>query len=66
MVIWHSKKQTVVARSSVEAKYTAMSHGVCELLWLKMFMREIGIEGKGPLMLYCDNKAEINIGHNLV
>ncbi|XP_042511682.1 uncharacterized mitochondrial protein AtMg00810-like [Macadamia integrifolia] len=34
LVTWHSKKQSVVARSSAEAKFRAMAHGICELLWL--------------------------------
>ena len=32
---WKSKKQDVVARSSVEAKYRAMAFSTCELIWLK-------------------------------
>ncbi|KAM0979521.1 hypothetical protein ACFX13_015648 [Malus domestica] len=35
LVTWKSKKQTVVARSSTEAKYRAMASTVCELIWLK-------------------------------
>uniref|UniRef100_A0A2N9IHB3 Integrase catalytic domain-containing protein n=1 Tax=Fagus sylvatica TaxID=28930 RepID=A0A2N9IHB3_FAGSY len=42
LVTWHSKKQNVMARSSVEAEYRAMSHGVCELLWLRILMGELG------------------------
>ncbi|RVX15298.1 Retrovirus-related Pol polyprotein from transposon TNT 1-94 [Vitis vinifera] len=33
LVMWRSKKLTVVARSSAEAEFRAMALGVCELLW---------------------------------
>lgn len=32
LVTWHSKKQSVVARSSAKAEFKAMTHGVCEIL----------------------------------
>jgi hypothetical protein len=35
IVSWRSKKQTVVARSTAEAEFRAMAHGLCEVLWLK-------------------------------
>ena len=35
LVIWRSKKQGVVARSSAEAEYRPMSLGVCEEIWLQ-------------------------------
>ena len=31
LVIWRSKKQSVVVRSSAEVKFRAMTHGICEL-----------------------------------
>jgi hypothetical protein len=43
---------------------SAMAHGVCEVLWLRILLGELGLLGKGPLMLYCDNKAAIDIAHN--
>lgn len=32
LVTWRSKKQNVVARSSVKAKFRALAHRVCELI----------------------------------
>ncbi|KAL6983238.1 Beta-galactosidase 8 [Sarracenia purpurea var. burkii] len=66
LITWRSKKQTVVARSSVEAEYRAMAHGVCELLWFQTFLLDLGLLDSGPMRLYCDNKAAINIAHNPV
>ncbi|BBH03624.1 hypothetical protein Prudu_014548 [Prunus dulcis] len=63
---WRSKKQTVVARSSAEAEFRAMAHGVCELLWLKILFRDLRITIQGPMRLFCDNKAAISIAHNPV
>ena len=43
-----------------------MAHGVCEMLWLKAMMKELGVHSKDPRKLYCDNKAAISIAHNPV
>ena len=65
-VAWRSKKQNVVARSSVEAEYRAMALGVCELLWLKILLQDLKIEWEGTMRLHYDNKSAINIPHNAV
>ena len=41
LVTWRSKKQNVVSRSSAEAKYRAMAHTACEMMWLKNLMLEL-------------------------
>ncbi|PON84400.1 hypothetical protein TorRG33x02_198600 [Trema orientale] len=64
LVTWRSKKQSVVARSSAEAEFRAIAQGVCELLWLKMLLKELGVNIVQPMKLYCDNKAAISISHN--
>ena len=39
---------------------------MCELLWLKQLLGEIGVKEEMPMKMYCDNKAAINISHNPV
>ena len=66
LVTWKSKKQKAVARSSAEAKYRGMAYGVCELLWLRNLMCDLGFELKNTMQLYCDNRATIDISQNPV
>ncbi|GAV80940.1 hypothetical protein CFOL_v3_24399 [Cephalotus follicularis] len=66
LVTWRSKKQTAVSISSVEVKYRAMAHGVCELIWLKRLLNDLEITHESSMRLFCDNKAAINIAHNPV
>ncbi|KAJ9561968.1 hypothetical protein OSB04_007128 [Centaurea solstitialis] len=66
LVTWRSKKQKVVARSSAEAEYRGMVHGVCELIWIKRILRDLGIDHPDPLSLRCDNEAAVKIANNPV
>ncbi|XP_043710479.1 secreted RxLR effector protein 161-like [Telopea speciosissima] len=49
LVSWKSKKQSVVARSSAESEYRAMTHATSELVWLKMLLTELGFEDPSPM-----------------
>ncbi|XP_058096141.1 secreted RxLR effector protein 161-like [Magnolia sinica] len=66
LVTWRSKKQKVVALSSAEAEFLGMAKGLCELLWLKHLLTEIGFAPTTKMNLFCDNKAVIDISHNPV
>ncbi|KAA0044524.1 putative mitochondrial protein [Cucumis melo var. makuwa] len=66
LVTWRSKKQSVVARSSVEAKYRAMSLGICEEIWLQKVLSDLHQECETPMKFFCDNKAAISIANNPV
>ena len=66
LVTWRSKKQNVVARSSAEAEFRGMALVVCEALWLRLLLRDLGCLPMQPIQLYCDNKAACDIAHNLV
>ena len=62
----HSKKQSIMARSSTKAKFRNMAHDICEMLWLKALVKELRLGSRDPMELYCDNKAAISITHYLV
>ncbi|RVW82645.1 Retrovirus-related Pol polyprotein from transposon RE1 [Vitis vinifera] len=64
LVTWRSKKQKVVALSSAEAEFRGMAKGLCELLWLRRLLTEIGFAPDSEMKLFCDNKAAIDISHN--
>lgn len=66
LVTWRSKKQAVVARSSAEAELRLVAHGICEALWLKMLLEELKMIVATQLKIFCDNKAAINISHNVL
>ena len=66
LVTWRSKKQKAVARSSAEAEFRGMTYGMCELLWVKHVLQDLGIDYGTSMNLHCDNKAAIEITHNPV
>ena len=66
LVTWRSKKKKVVALSSAEAEFRGMAKGLCELLWLRRLLTEIGIAPSSEMNLFCDNKTAIDISHNPV
>ena len=66
LVTWRSKKQNVVVRSSAEAEFRSVAHGICEVLWIKRILDELKLASQSPIKAYCDNKAAISITHNPV
>ncbi|KAJ8765992.1 hypothetical protein K2173_020508 [Erythroxylum novogranatense] len=66
LILWKSKKQNTVNRSSAEAKYRAMATTSCELKWLAYLLDEFQIKLPLPIPLFCDNQAAIHIAANPV
>jgi hypothetical protein len=66
LVTSRSKKQNVFARSSAEAEFRAVAHGICEVMWIKRMLEELKASYSLPMKLYYDNKAAISIAHNPV
>ncbi|BBG95255.1 hypothetical protein Prudu_003742 [Prunus dulcis] len=66
LVTWKSKKLKVVYLLSPDIEYRAMVKGVCEVLWLKRLMGELGFPTEDTMKLYCDNQSAIKIAENSV
>jgi len=60
------ENQDIVSRSSAEAKYRAMAHTACEMIWLKNLLMELGFKQLGPMLVHCDNQSAIYIAQNYV
>lgn len=65
-VLWKSKKQHTVSRSSAEAKYRSMAAATSELLWIKALLQDLGVSHLTPMQLYCDSQSAIHIASNSV
>ena len=56
----------MVVRSSAEAEFRVVAHGICEVMWIKRILEELKLSYSTPIKVYCDNKAAISIAHNPV
>ncbi|WMV15360.1 hypothetical protein MTR67_008745, partial [Solanum verrucosum] len=65
-IIWKSKKQTTVSKSSAEAEYRSLASTMAKLVWIIGLMKEIGVEVTLPVNVYSDSKAAIQIATNPV
>jgi hypothetical protein len=62
-VSWISKLQRVVALSTTEAEYVAITEASKEMIWLQMFMEELGKKQEDN-RLYCDSQSAIHLAKN--
>ena len=64
-VVWMSKKQTAVARSTFSAEYVAMAMAIDEVNWLRQFLEQMGFDVEQPSVIWGDNDANNNIAHDI-
>ena len=64
-ISWRSSLQKVVALSTTEAEYIALSDAVKEGVWLKRFAKELGFPQES-VEIFCDSQSAIALSKNAV
>ena len=60
---WKSKRQSIVAKSSTESEYVALSSCVTEVLWLREMLEFLGFPQNGPTVIREDNLSCIALAN---
>ena len=65
-ISWKSVKQSVIATSTMEAKFVACFEAMVQAKWLRNFISGLGIVDSiaRPLKIYCDNSAAVFFSKN--
>ena len=66
LISWSSKKQAIVAKSSTESEYRALSSASSEISWLESLFSELNIVKLPTLVLWCDNQSSGELAKNPV
>nr|GEX29800.1 retrovirus-related Pol polyprotein from transposon TNT 1-94 [Tanacetum cinerariifolium] len=65
VVSWKATLQHVVALSTTEAEYMALTEAVKEDIWLRRLLEELGVE-LNTVAVNCDNRRAIHLSRNHV
>ncbi|XP_070660531.1 uncharacterized mitochondrial protein AtMg00810-like [Malus domestica] len=66
LISWSAKKQSIVARSSTEAKYRSLAHTAAEITWIYKIFSDIDFSLSQVPTLWCDNISAISLASNPV
>ena len=62
-ICWSSRLQPTVALSTAEAETIAGVEAVKQVMHLRLLLRELSVEQRGPSTIYEDNNAAISLAH---
>jgi hypothetical protein len=65
-ISWASKKQPIVALSSVEAEYVATTSIACQAVWMRRVLSDLRHPQEEPTKIYSDNNSAIALSKNHV
>ena len=60
---WGSQLQKIVALSTIEAEYVAVTVASKETVWFQSFLEELGKKQEDNV-LYCDSQSAIHLAKN--
>jgi len=58
-VFWESKRQKMIALSTVESEYMVFIHATTQALWITKFFFEVGLIQQIPITIHADNNELI-------
>ena len=66
LVSWLNKKQSSISLSTAEAEYIAAADCCAQIIWMKEALKDVIIETKQPITIFCDNTSAISLSKNPV
>ena len=63
-IVYKSKTQSLTAGSSTEAEFIAAHHAAKIAKYLRMVLKQLGYEQRGPTVIHIDNLSALNIINN--
>ena len=64
LISWKTKKQTLVADSTCECEYVALSEATKEANFLRQYFAELTQAPREPVTIYVDNQSSIALAHH--
>jgi len=65
-ISWSSRKQPMIALSTMEAEYMALAKATCKAIWLKKLSSELGIPTNSSTTIFIDNQSAMRFAENPV
>ena len=63
-ITWKSKKQSIIALSTTESEYVALSEAGREATWLRNLYGELGSPPTTPTIIKGDNEGSVSMTHD--
>ncbi|KAE8674743.1 hypothetical protein F3Y22_tig00111718pilonHSYRG00018 [Hibiscus syriacus] len=63
-VVWCSRKQKTVSRSTIEAEYRSVAKAASEVTWINSLLGELGVKNRIPSVIWCDNTSVVALSTN--
>jgi len=63
-VLWETKRQDIIALSTVEAQFMVFSQATTQALWISKYFDEIKLPVVKPILIYADNNGAISNSTN--
>jgi hypothetical protein len=63
-IAWSARKQSLIALSTAEAEYIALTSAAREVLYLQLLIGELYEPVKTPILIHCDNQGAIALASN--